>query len=205
MNSRRGRPPAYDRDAALRAIVETFRLRGYAAASLDEIAKATGMNRPSLFAAFGNKKAMYMAALESYRGQMMEAVGAVLERPGPLPDVTADFFAAAIDFYCKGAAPGCLVLCTASAEAPADADIRKVLADVIAEIECQIEQRIERAISERKTCPVNNAAALSKLLSALLIAIAIQARTGARQAELKAFANTVITATFAQAADFASP
>ena len=61
---KRGRPRAYDPDAALKAARDVFWVKGYAATSLDDIAEATGMNRPSLYAAFGDKEAIYLAALK---------------------------------------------------------------------------------------------------------------------------------------------
>ncbi|WP_367718097.1 TetR/AcrR family transcriptional regulator [Nitratireductor sp. GISD-1A_MAKvit] len=192
MISRRGRPPAYDREAALIAIAETFRLRGYAAASLDEIAREAGMNRPSLFAAFGNKKAMYLAALEDYRRRMKEAVSPALESEGALADALTRFFDAVIGFYREGAAPGCLVFCTATAEAPADEEIAAILADTISGIEAQLTARIAREAPEGET------AGLAHLMVSLLIGIAVQARAGADEAALKRFARAGVGAALRQ-------
>src|SRR6187549_1936690 len=63
---RRGRPPSYDRDVALRAILDVFWDRGFSAASLDDIGAAAAMNRPSLYGAFGDKRDMYLAALRMF-------------------------------------------------------------------------------------------------------------------------------------------
>ncbi|WP_292897069.1 TetR/AcrR family transcriptional regulator [Nitratireductor sp.] len=192
MSSRRGRPPAYDREAALIAIAEAFRVRGYAAASLEEIARAAGMNRPSLFAAFGNKKAMYLAALEDYRRRMRVAVSPALEGDGALSKVLVDFFDAVIAFYHEGTAPGCLVLCTAPAEALADKEIGRALADLITEIEEQLRRRILRAADEGKG--VRDPAGLAQLMLATLTGVAIHARAGVKQANLKRFARANIAA-----------
>ncbi|MDV2966627.1 TetR/AcrR family transcriptional regulator [Nitratireductor aquimarinus] len=193
MIARRGRPPAYDREAALMAIAEAFRLRGYAAASLDEIARAAGMNRPSLFAAFGNKKAMYLAALEDYRRRMERAVSPALEREGPLGDALTGFFDAAVGLYGEGAAPGCLVLCTATAEAPADEEIAAVLADTIRGIEAQLTARIAREAADGEV------AGLAHLMVSVLIGIAVQARAGVDETALKRFARVGVAAALRQA------
>ena len=63
---RRGRPRAYDTQAALKQATEAFWKTGYSGTSLDSIAAATGMNPPSLYAAFGNKHAIYLEALARY-------------------------------------------------------------------------------------------------------------------------------------------
>ncbi|MFC5585239.1 TetR/AcrR family transcriptional regulator [Nitratireductor kimnyeongensis] len=190
MNARRGRPPAYDRDAALLAIAETFRMRGYAGASLDEIARAAGMNRPSLFAAFGNKKSMFLAAVEDYRRRMRVAVSPALESDGALSEVLVRFFDAVIAFYHEGIAPGCLVLCTAPAEAPADKEISAVLADALKEIEKDLKGRILRAAVEGQD--VKDVAGLAQLMSATLASIAIQARAGVMRADLEHFARATV-------------
>ena len=63
----RGRPREYDPDDALRRALEVFWKTGYSGTSLDAIAAATGMNRPSLYAAFGDKHALYLKALAHYQ------------------------------------------------------------------------------------------------------------------------------------------
>ena len=66
---RRGRPRAYDPKTALARAAETFWKAGYAGTSLDDLAAATGMNRPSLYAAFGDKRELYLKTLEHYRDE----------------------------------------------------------------------------------------------------------------------------------------
>ncbi|PXA83154.1 TetR family transcriptional regulator, partial [Caulobacter sp. D5] len=74
---RRGRPRAYDPQVALAKATETFWTQGYAGASLDDLSAATGMNRPSLYGAFGDKQALFSAAIDAYmdasRGAMVQA------------------------------------------------------------------------------------------------------------------------------------
>ncbi len=67
---RRGRPRQYDPDQALAKAAETFWKHGYAATSLDDLVVATGMKRPSLYAAFGDKRDLYLKTLERYRDQI---------------------------------------------------------------------------------------------------------------------------------------
>lgn len=192
---RRGRPPSYDRVAAMRAIGETFRLRGFAATSLDDIAAATGMNRPSLFAAFGNKKAMYLAALENARQEMSENTGRALQQSGNLAESLEAFFDEVIGIYCAGEdARGCIVFCTAPTAASVDDDIREVLAQTINQIETQLKDRILRADVGAQYCIRFDASTLAKLLSATLISIAVQARCGIPEKELRGFARTTLAA-----------
>ena len=66
---RRGRPRAYDPQAALQQATDSFWRSGYSGTSLDKIGAATGMNRPSLYAAFGDKHTLYLKALEPLAAQ----------------------------------------------------------------------------------------------------------------------------------------
>ena len=64
---RRGRPRAYEPDVALGKALDLFRKDGFAATSLDDLAAATGMNRPSLYGAFGDKRELYIKTYQRYR------------------------------------------------------------------------------------------------------------------------------------------
>ncbi|WP_376099596.1 TetR/AcrR family transcriptional regulator [Roseomonas sp. CCTCC AB2023176] len=81
---RRGRPPAYDRDKALDAAARLFRRQGYDATSLDDLSAATGMNRPSLYGAFGDKRALYAAILSRAREGGAAAMARILSPDRPL-------------------------------------------------------------------------------------------------------------------------
>ena len=75
---KRARPPARvrSRRCVLSAASERFRTRGYAGTSLDDLVDATGLARPSLYAAFGDKRALYLAALD----RTIERVGGSFRR-----------------------------------------------------------------------------------------------------------------------------
>ena len=64
---RRGRPRAYEPEVALARALDVFWKEGFAATSLDDLSAATGMNRPSLYGAFGDKRELYIKSYESYR------------------------------------------------------------------------------------------------------------------------------------------
>src|SRR5215472_6326942 len=81
---RRGRPRAYDEEAALAEAMRVFWTGGYAATSLDELSAATRMNRPSLYAAFGDKHALYGTLVERYRAMGRAALADALAPTRPL-------------------------------------------------------------------------------------------------------------------------
>src|SRR3954469_15555132 len=125
----RGRPRSFDADEVLEKARGVFWTLGYAAASLDDIAAATGLNRPSLYAAFGDKHALYMAALTRTRAGATAAMRAMMGTEGPLRTVLAKLFDAALESYVAGDAQrGCFIIGTAVTQAVDDPDARALLA-----------------------------------------------------------------------------
>ncbi len=81
---RRGRPRAFDPDAALTQAMDVFWKEGFAATSLDDLSLATGLNRPSLYGAFGDKRALYIQAYRRYREHVREAFTPLFAESAPL-------------------------------------------------------------------------------------------------------------------------
>jgi AcrR family transcriptional regulator len=97
--ARRGRPRAYDTKAALKQVTETFWRGGYSGTSLDSIAAATGMNPPSLYAAFGNKHALYLEALARYWEISLAATREALAEDRPLGESLMLAYEAALSIF----------------------------------------------------------------------------------------------------------
>src|SRR3954462_1266031 len=76
---RRGRPRAYEPDVAIGQALALFRKGGYAATSLDDLSEVTGMNRPSLYGAFGDKRALYIKSYQRYRDDYTVRVIAIFK------------------------------------------------------------------------------------------------------------------------------
>jgi AcrR family transcriptional regulator len=182
---RRGRPPSYDRDIALGAIRDVFWSRGFSATSLDDIAAAAGMNRPSLYGAFGDKREMYLAALRMFAVESGRELQKALEAP-TLREALEAFYARAVRDYLSGngGPRGCLVVCTAVTEATGDPAIRSALAAILAEVDSVVAVRIARAQAEGDRCPGGDAKVLARVATSVLHSIAVRARAGARRSEL---------------------
>src|SRR6266851_9099415 len=145
--ARRGRPRAYNPDAALARAVDAFWDAGFAATSLDDLSLAMGMNRPSLYGAFGDKQALYRKALDLYRTRTREALGRALGGDHPLRIALRNVYDTAIAIYLSGdkGARGCFIISTAVAQAVTDPDARTALADTLREIDDGFAARIARA------------------------------------------------------------
>ena len=95
----RGRPRAYDPQVALARAAEVFWKAGYAGTSLDDLVEATGMNRPSLYAAFGDKRDLYLKTLEYYREESRALARAALADNPPLRAFLKRFYNKALELY----------------------------------------------------------------------------------------------------------
>jgi AcrR family transcriptional regulator len=82
----RGRPRAFEPSDALDALTKVFWTHGFAAASLDALAASAGVNRPSLYAAFGDKRTMYLRAIEKVAAGLEASMTRVLAGDRPLRD-----------------------------------------------------------------------------------------------------------------------
>lgn len=186
---RRGRPPSYDREVALRAIRDVFWERGFSATSLDDIAAAADMNRPSLYGAFGDKREMYLEALRLFSAESGREIRLALEAP-TLHAALVAFPAGMIDAYLSGEAGprGCLVICTAITEATVDATIRSAVGEMLAAIDAVVAARIARAQAEGERCAAGEPKALARVATSVLHSLAVRARAGARRSELLAIA-----------------
>jgi TetR/AcrR family transcriptional regulator, copper-responsive repressor len=190
----RGRPRQYDPERALADAAEVFWKLGYAATSLDDLAAATGMNRPSLYAAFGDKRDLYLKTLERYQ-QRSRAIGQqiIADHP-PLRVFLKRFYDAALDIYLAAGdeARGCYSISTAPAQATTDPAVRDFLAASIGGTDAFISREIVKAI-ERGEVPSNaNAGALAQIATAAMHTIAVRARVGVPRKELSAIAAAAI-------------
>lgn len=191
---RRGRPRAYDPATALAQVMGVFWKTGYSGTSLDELSAATGMNRPSLYAAFGDKRSLYLKALGHYFEQGGAAIRDALSGDWPLKEALMRAYENALAIYFAGAtAPrGCFAIGTATTEAVEDPAIRAALAKGLRRLDDAFEARIRTAHAGGELSGAADPAALAMLASATLHSIAVRARAGAPRAELEEMARKVV-------------
>src|SRR5882724_3803346 len=141
---RRGRPRAYDPANAIARAAEKFWKAGYSGTSLDDLSEATGMNRPSLYGAFGDKRDLYLKALAHYWERSLVAMKEMLAYDRPLREALQRVYALALASYLAGknGPRGCFAIGTATTEALQDAKIRALLAQGFREIDEAFEARI---------------------------------------------------------------
>src|SRR5438477_2992024 len=185
---RRGRPRAYQPDIALGKALDLFRKDGFAATSLDDLSAATGMNRPSLYGAFGDKRELYIKSYEAYRDRARQRMGEVFGVDLPLREMLERIYSIALDMYLSGkdGPRGCFTVMTATSEAVFDPAIREMVITGLVETDRFFARIFQRA-QERGELPASaDPQVLAQLASATLHTIAVRARALVPRAELDA-------------------
>ena len=179
-----GRPRAFDVEEALDQALRTFWRKGYEGASLPDLTRAMGINRPSLYAAFGNKEALFRKALDRYNDGPGAYVREALEEPtaraviGALLHGTVDLLSSPRN------PPGCLMVQGALSCGRTANSIRRELASRRAAGQAAIRQRFKRAISDGDLPADTNAGDLARYVSTVMHGMAVQAAGGASRKEL---------------------
>jgi len=189
---RRGRPRAYDPQVALARAAEVFWKAGYAGTSLDDLVEATGMNRPSLYAAFGDKRDLYLKTLEHYRDESRALARAALADDPPLRVLLKRFYDKALELYLADGPRGCYSIGTAATVAAVDDGVRAFLADSMRTTDSFLTHQIGKARERGELTPGADPAALGYLATATLHTLAIRARAGLPRKELNALVDAAI-------------
>jgi TetR/AcrR family transcriptional regulator, copper-responsive repressor len=191
---RRGRPRAYQPDIALGKALDLFRKDGFAATSLDDLSAATGMNRPSLYGAFGDKRELYIKSYQRYRSDARAAMIDIFRDELPIRDRLARIYAVALDIYLSGEAGprGCFTVMTAASEAVADPEIRAMVLEGFSELDKAFAACFRLAREKRELPASADPAVLAQLASATIHTIAIRARARVPRKELEAIVKGAI-------------
>jgi AcrR family transcriptional regulator len=188
---RRGRPRAYQPDIALGKALDLFRKDGFAATSLDDLSAATGMNRPSLYGAFGDKRELYIKSYQRYRDDARAAMIDIFRDEMPIRKRLERIYAVALDIYLSGESGprGCFTVMTAASEAVFDPEIRGMVLDGFSELDKAFAACF-RLGKEKGELPASaDPLVLAQLASATIHTIAIRARAGVPRKELEAIVN----------------
>jgi TetR/AcrR family transcriptional regulator, copper-responsive repressor len=191
---RRGRPRAYQPEIALGKALDLFRQDGFAATSLDDLSAATGMNRPSLYGAFGDKRELYIKSYARYRADARAGMTEIFREDLPIRQRLRKIYAVALDIYLSGETGprGCFTVMTATSEAVADPDIRAMVLEGLSELDKAFAACFRIAKDKGELPGTADPAVLAQLASATLHTIAIRARARVPRKELEAIASGAI-------------
>ncbi|MBM7485099.1 AcrR family transcriptional regulator [Bradyrhizobium sp. USDA 3686] len=191
---RRGRPRAYEPEVALGKALDLFRTQGFAATSLDDLSEATGMNRPSLYGAFGDKRELYIKSYQRYRDDARASMVEIFRQEMPVRQRLERIFASALNIYLSGATGprGCFTVVTAASEAVGDPDIRAMVLDGLNELDKAFASCFRRAKEKGELPESADPAVLAQLASATVHSIAIRSRARVSRKDLEAIVKGAI-------------
>ena len=192
--ARRGRPRQYEHAVALGAAVDTFWRQGFSATTFDDLVLALGMNKPSLYRAFGDKSALYAQALQHFVDELRVVLEARVIGEPDLRRALQNLFADALAVYC-GPEPalGCFVFCTAPVEAVTQPQIREVLEVSLKTLDQLLARRFRMAQKAGQFPVSRSAASAGQLTQAVLHSLAIRARAGEPRAALARLSRAAVT------------
>ena len=184
-SGRLGRPRSFDIDGALDRALQVFWRKGYEGASLSDLTKAVGVNRPSLYAAFGDKEALFRKALDRYLNGPAAYTQEALNEP-TVRAVIERLLRGAADLNTAQRNPGgCLTVQGALACGAAGDSIRQELAAYRAAGEAALRRRFQRANSEGDLPATVNPAELARYVVTIVYGMAVQAAGGATRDKLQ--------------------
>src|SRR5450631_2196575 len=191
---RRGRPRAYQPEIALGKALDLFRKDGFAATSLDDLSAATGMNRPSLYGAFGDKRELYLKSYARYRADARAAMIDIFRDEQPIRKRLERIYAVALDIYLSGEAGprGCFTVMTAASEAVSDPEIRAMVLEGFSELDRAFAVCFRLAKENGELPATADPQILAQLASATIHTIAIRARAQVPRKELEAIVKGAI-------------
>ncbi|SFF75714.1 transcriptional regulator, TetR family [Novosphingobium sp. CF614] len=188
----RGRPREFDPEKALASALRVFWQHGYEGASMADLTEAMGITKPSLYACFGNKEALFKKALDLYEREKLCYIQAALDAPTSR-EVVERLLRGALDTHCGGSDPqGCMGVISTVVCASEAASIREHVVARRASSEAAVVARFERAKAEGDLSESVDPRALTQCLTAVVQGISVKAQSGASREDLEGVVDTFL-------------
>src|SRR5262245_55434790 len=182
-NSKMGRPTGFSTDKALEAAMRVFWQKGYEGASLTDLTRAMGINRSSMYAAFGDKEALFQKALKRYTNGPMGWVESALERPTARESIRA-LLERSVAFLSDSTHPRCCFSVQGLATGDESEPVRLSMIDWRKGFELAVKDRLQRARHQGELPKALNPTDLGKYICTVWTGLAVQAASGASRTEL---------------------
>lgn len=189
-----GRPRAFDMDTALEKALEVFWRKGYDGTSLSDLTEAMGINKPSLYAAFGNKEQLFLKAIELYESRPCAFFLPALEKPTAYQVAEHMLYGAAMNMADSNNPQGCVVVQGALSCSEAAASVKEALINRRVDGEQKLKARFDQAITDGDLPADTDTEVLARYLGTVLQGMAIQANNGATPEQLRQVAQMTLLA-----------
>lgn len=189
-----GRPRRFDANEALDAAMRVFWEKGYEGASLSDLTRAMRIRRPSLYAAFGNKEALFRQVLDRYACKVSAFVIEALNEPTARAAVERLLLSGADALTNARSPAGCLMVQAGLSGGDDSKRVCRELNRRRGEGETALRKRLERARREGDLPRDSNPEDLARYIYTVNQGMAIQAKAGATRAQLHRIAATALEA-----------
>lgn len=187
---KRGRPREFDRTEALEQAMILFWRNGYRGVSLDDLTDAMSITRPSLYAAFGDKETLFLAAVDYYKETVIMPRFLQLMGADDLAVGLSNFFDELCPLISSKDTPGCFIACMLTQESVESPEVKAKLADLINGADFGFARIFEKHRSQlQDSCEPAEAA---QLTTAVVHGLAVRARSGASAEELAAIGKNFV-------------
>ncbi|MCA6123857.1 TetR/AcrR family transcriptional regulator [Bradyrhizobium sp. WSM 1704] len=181
----------FDEDALIATALDVFWRKGLHDATMQDLAAATGVQRGSLYNAYGDKEAIFLRAFDQYAEQFLHAAGSALASGDPAAGLR-NFFDMIIVNMTEGApARGCLTTRTALDAAISSEDVRRRVQGVLSRLEQLIGKAIGAVPARRSVADANR---LARVIVTFTRGLAVMERAGYSRKQLRESATTFIDA-----------
>ncbi len=191
---RPGRPLGFDREAALHKAMLLFWRHGYEATSVNDLTTALEINPPSLYAAFGDKKQLFLEAVRHYLSGPITARSIIEDAPTAREAAASMLRGSAIKFTGESTPRGCLLASAAISCSPAAADVQNALTDIRRNTEKLLREKILQDQSISKRSSTIDADTLAGHVMAVIQGMSTLARDGATREKLLSVAAAAMLA-----------
>ena len=182
---RMGRPRGFDEDAALEAAMQVFWEKSYEGATVADLIEAMGINRSSMYAAFGDKESIFRRVMERYRADRMTYIRQALAQPS-LRQVVAGLIHGTAEFLSRPDNPrGCLSIQGALACGTDAEQVKLAMIDWRKSGEAALRKRLQQAQVEGELPAAIQPADFARYLSSVIAGLGVQAANRATRAELR--------------------
>ena len=188
------RPREFEHEAVLDRAMRIFWSRGYEATSVQDLVDQMGIQRGSLYATFGNKRALFLAAIDRYDHVVTAKLLAALDEPTSGVEAIRRFFQLKIEGAIAANRPrGCLVTNSATELASRDRRTASRVGAVLTKIEAAFERAVFRAQKAGEIDPRRDPRALARFLTSSAQGLSVMAKTSPERAVLEDIVGVILT------------
>jgi AcrR family transcriptional regulator len=189
----RGRPTNFDHDEALEKALQVFWAHGYEGASMAELTEALGINKPSIYAAFGNKEELFNKALDKYLSGPLSYISDAMGQPTARKSVETFLTKSAALLTNPNNPRGCMVVQGALTCGQGSNTIQQKLIAYRSNLENSFDKRFQLAKAQGELSPDVNTKQLAKYIATIHQGMSVQATSGASKEELFAVIQQALT------------